>query len=698
MRRHITTIVLLLVAVALGIYLWRDRDTVTSGERQRRENNVFTAWRRDELTRIEIQHEGETIVLLKEAAKDKDKGAENWRMTSPSNERVDPAAVERLMTTLEFATRTRKVTGDANLGLNSPRARGSLTMGTLVLHFALGSASPRPEGSSYFKVEGDASGPFVVSKELTEALLARADTYRDRTVIPYLSLDMAHFQVRHGTTASGGGFAVSRTDDRSFKVDGANLLASRGALDKVWGALAEMRAEAFPKNADAERLTANVRMTITMTAKEPGKPLGELVVGDACPDHPNDVVVLRTQPTRVAACAPKGALETLLAITPDLLVDRHPFSFRHDEIEELRLETVGGALDAGPESPTVVEVARRGTGFHQREPEDRELTKDEADAVTDLLTRIEHTDASEAHPGTSAPRPFEAVAKARVRTGAYDEVVEVGPITKESVVLRRVRDDARLTVTAPAARRLIPRRTTTKPHLLLHGETRPVKRVVLRCGTSQELVDEGGGLKLVEPKGYETDGAITQLVDAILRGKVVAWVADNAEESFGLSAEGCRIVMAFQDGNNPLTIRLGSATEGGVYGQVDGRADVFVASSAFVEMAKRIYVSRAALRADPTQIESVKMTVGGKPVTLRENAKERVGALFPDRVATIGNNDIDKPDLELTITMSEGGPPKRITCSKPDGVWRKCATPSVKAVFELATSLVDGLQVSTDAR
>ncbi len=704
MKRHASTIILFFVAVALGLWLWLDRDKVTEGERKRRENNVFSAWRREDVSRLEIAHEGETIVLERDAKDDKP-----WRMTSPRSERVDQAAAERLMTTLEFATMVRKVGDDANLGFDAPRASGSVTMGSLAFRFVLGGSSPRPEGSSYFRV--DDGEPFVTSRELTEALLAPSDTYRDRTVVPYLSLELARFEVKH----PGGGFVVERSDERSFKVQGPGVLASRVALDKVWGALAEMRAEAFPKDADADRLTANPQLTVSMTPKDPAKPAGELVVGEACPGHPNDVVVLRKQPTRIAACAPKGAIDALLAITPDVLVDAKPFSFRHDEIEELRLEALGAgagspaaSVDAGG-APRTIELARRGTGFHQREPVDRELTTEEADAASELLSLIEYGTADAV---TRGGGPFTSIARARVRSGDHEEVVEVGPFpdpssagavdggasSHGSVSLRRVRDDARLVVSRPIARRLVPRATSVRPRTLL-AETRRVQRVVLRCGTPQELVDDGTGLKLIEPSGYETDGSIVQLVDGLVRGKVLAWVADSDDGSFGLgsrdSNDACRVVLSFVDGNAPATVRFGAEAEGGVYGIVDGRPEVFVAPLALHELAKRIYVSHGALRAEPARVESVKVTSKGKQVTGRdpEALRAAAGALFADRVVALGTTDVGPVDVEITIALEEGGVTKRVACSAPrstsSGAFRRCATAGMKAVFDVRRSLVD---------
>lgn len=699
MKRYASTIVLFLIAVGLGLWLWLDRDNVTEGERKRRESNVFAAWRRDHLSRVEIAHEGETIVLERDAKND-----EPWRMTSPRSERVDQAAAERLLTTLEFATMARKVGSDANLGFDPPRASGSVAMGSLVFRFVLGGASPRPEGSSYFRVDDGA--PFVASKELTEALLASSDTYRDRTVVPYLSLELARFEIKH----PAGGFVVERIDERSFKVEGPGVLASRFALDKVWGALAEMRAEAFPKDADAERLTARPQLTILMAPKDAGSPTGELVVGDPCPGHPNDVVVLRKAPTRVAACAPKGAIDALVAITPEALVDKMPFSFRHDEMEELRLESVGG--DAGSSStdaggaPRILELARRGSGFHQREPVDRELSTEEADAVSELLSLVEHGSADVVRPGGS---PFTPIARARVRAGDYEETVEVGPFPEpgrapalgpssgRTATLRRVRDDARLVVSPAVARRLVPRATSVRSRTLL-AETRRVQRVVLRCGTLQELVDEGSGLTLVKPSGYETDGSIVQLVDGLVRGKVLAWVADADDGTFGMGSQdgddACRVELSFVDGDAPATVRFGAEGEGGVYGMVDGRPEVFVAPLALQELLRRIYVSHGLLRAQPALVESVKVTSRGKavardPLALRAAA----GALFADRVVSLGSTDVGAVDVEIVMALAEGGVTKRVLCGAPrtsaSGSWRRCATPGVKAVFDVRQSLVD---------
>jgi hypothetical protein len=279
-----------------------------------------------------------------------------------------------------------------------------------------------------------------------------------------------------------------------------------------------------------------------------------------------------------------------------------------------------------------------------------------------------------------------------VHSGEHDEVVEIGA----AATLHRIRDDALLTVSPSLERRFVPQSVTLKAHKL-PSEPRTVKRVLLRCGVAQELVDEGLGLKLIEPRGYETDGSITQLVDGLLKGKVIAWVADADDGTFGIG--DCRVVVSFEDGNAPLTMRFGKDGEGGVYGSIDGHPEVFVISGGMSELAKRIYVSNASMRAEPSLIESVRVSVNGKVVSTGrdpEELREAAGRLYADRVLSVGSSDVGgKAEVEIEIALADAGPKRKITCGAVvlvDGQQaRRCAVNGVKAVFELLPSKVLGL-------
>lgn len=680
MKKHAATVVLLILAVLLGLWVWRDRDRVSDNDRKRRENNVFVAWRRDELTQIAIiDTEGETLVLERDPSL-AGKGGEGkeglWRMTSPREERADPVAVERLVTTLELATVARKATDGAALGLDKPRLTGSIRFGKGApeTKLVMGAPSPRPEESRYFQVDEDP--PIVVSRELVTALLAPADTYRNRTVVPYLANELTRVEV----TREGGGFALDRIDEHSFRVAESGLLVSRAALERLWASLAEMRAEAFPKEADVDRLTSRPVATIKLLPKDTTKPPAELVIGDACPGHPNDVVVLRRSPTRVAACAPKDVATGLLA-TSASLAEKRLFSIRMDEIEELRLE------ETVPQKVSL-ELARKGSGFHARAPIDRDLTPPEADAASELVTRLAASEATSVTKGSGA---FLSVGRALVREGERELVVDIGARRPDgSATLRRTIDDARLEVDASVVRRLLPRETSVRPRTILDKESRRVTRVVLRCGTEQELVDRGEGFRLVTPAGYASDGSISQLVDGIVRGKIETWVADADDGTFGFPSDStkeknCKVIVGFEDGNAPVTLTFGTEGEGGVYARAEPRAGVFVAPRSLRELAGTIFVSRALTSIDPSRIETVRVTLEGKPVTLSDvdSARNAAASLIAERVVAVGKKLAGAPDLVIEVITDESGPTRRITCRPPVGVGapRLCAVDGVTAIY-----------------
>ncbi len=693
MKKHAATVVLVVLAVALGVWLWLDRDRVSEGERKRRENNVFVAWRRDELTQVTIvDSAGETLVLVRDAAPADKRGEGKeglWRMTSPREERADPVAVERLLTALEFATVARKATDTSSLGLDKPRLTGSVRMGRLETKFALGASSPRPEGSSYFAV--DAEPPIVVSRELVTTLLAPPDTYRNRTVVPYLATELSKVEVKRDQ----GGFVLDRIDDHSFRVAETGLLASRAGVDRLWASLAEMRAEAFPKEVDVDRLTAHPTATITLTPKDSSKPPAELVIGEACPGHPADVVVLRRAPSRVAACAPKDVATGMLA-TAASLADKHVFTLRMDEIEELRLEQFKPSVaDPHARPASSLELARKGSGFHARAPVDRDLSQREADAASELVTRIA---ASEATTVTKGGGSFVATGRALVRAGEREEVVEIGARRRDGgATLRRVIDDARLDVDASVVRRLSPRETSMRARSILEGEPphRRVTRIGLRCGSDQELVDRGEGFRLVSPAGYDADGSISQLVDAVTRGKIELWVADTdaGDEGFGLAREGgCRVIVGFEDGNSPVTITFGAEGEGGVYARAEPRAGVFVAPRSLRDLAGQIYVSRALSKLDVSRIESVRVTLDGKLARSSSDGGDDDGlrsaaaSLSADRIVAVGKKPDGAPDLVIDVFATEGGPPKRIGCRPPaaPAAPRLCSVDGVMVTYAVA--------------
>lgn len=582
-RAHVTSIGLTIAAAGALAYAYLDRGSVTESEKKAREGSVFGAWRREALTRIVVDRGGEHIVL--ERSKD-DAGDAEWWMRAPLVERADDETCDRLASAFELASVVRKVAGDVHApGFDAPRAQGEIDMGAVTYRFALGGDAPTPAGGAYLRVDG--VGTVVVGREIVTQLSQASDTYRSRSFVPYVSVQLAGLEIKGEKD-----LRIERVDDVSFKLVPSGLRASRAKLDDVWGALGEMRAEAFVTDAVADPLVASPRLTITMTPAPRGGSSatpGAIRVGGECPGHPEDVVVVRDAPTRLAACAPKGVLSGL-ETTPDALVDSHLFAAHADEVAELRLEGLasGGA---------VLELARKEDGWRERAPESRDLPAEEASAATALVAAIagaEGTDPHKVEEGT-----FDAKWRVTLRRaesgkgeGGVAEIVELGvPDAAGDAVARRALDGARLHVGAAIVRELIPRAVALRGADVWQPpvEGFPVSAIATRCdGVEQTVVHDAGSWTIRAPTGFAADNAsVIDLIDAVTGARADGWVADADDGRFGLDG-ACSIALTIDGDGGERVVRIdfGKAGEGGVYAKTNAFPGVFVASPALRDRAR----------------------------------------------------------------------------------------------------------------
>jgi len=635
-KRHMTSLVFIAAALMVSIYAYVvDRGKVTDPERTARGAALFPAFRRDEITRIELTGPSENLVLERDAARPAgrdggDGGDPSWHMVSPVKAAADPAAVEALIGALDVGNVIRRAEGQ---NFDKPRLRGTMTMGKVIYRFLLGGEAPVPEGAAYVRLDGDDEGSFVVGRDLVAQLLKAADTYRERTIVPYLSIALRRLEVR-GATES---WAIDRSDDVSFHfAEPPGRRVSRDGIDRVWRALAETRAEAFLSDAEADRGQEHeaALVVVVMTPTNGETKPGELAVGGVCPGRPEDVIVVRRSPSRLSACAPKMILEGLATPKADLL-DKHLFAARFDEVEELVLEPLE------PGSPKL-EMARLGSGWHERAPEDRELAKDEVDMANALVTQLVRGEGRLIDPAAKEAAGFTPrlrVVVARAESEAREELQvdrtakshpEAGGISPaDEFIVRRAGDGALLAIDRELERKLEPRATALRGRELWSPslEGKEVVSLASRCarGVDQELARDGTTFVMRKPAGYPADnGAALDVFEAVAHAKAESWAADTDDGSFGLG-DGCRIDVGVKDGGGTRTetLLLGRESgegEAGVFAQIAGRAPVFVVSKALKEMVGRPLVDRNIFFIDPQKLSAVALKRGAASVTLSRTA------------------------------------------------------------------------------
>ena len=621
LRKHASTIVLVVLAVALAIYAYRDRKSISDSERRDRQTDVFPAYRRQDVSRVEVTQAGIKTSLERRTVGDA--GDLEWWMTSPLLEQADAAAVDKLLGDIEFAGIVRKV--DPGVAtFDAPRVTGTLSMGSLVYRFALGGEAPTPKGAAYFRVEGE--GTFVVSKDFVTSLTKSPDAYRERTLVPYLSLELQRLEVK----GQGARFMLERIDDTSFLLPDLALRASRETLDRVWSALAEARAESFLSNEEAEAALGSDPVTLAMKPRDGARGDGELLFGGPCPGHPEDIVAVRRAPTKKGACVPKGLLPGLI-VTSAELVDARLFATRADEVAELTLDSGAGKK---------VEIARKGTGWHERTPTDRELGAEQTDAANALVSALMKGEGTDPRPTTAPPPagPVETLAHVRIGRGDNkgDEVIDLRERSSQYEVLRHA-DNATLRISEALAHKLVPSEIVFRGRQVFDTTLQGMlaTRVDAECeGNTQALVRAQTGWSYEKPAGYLADSAIVgSLVANALRARAESWVADSDDGSFGFADGGsqlherCAITVTVSQDGGPLKAGLVFGREaegGGYYAHVLGDEAVLLLPKSLRDDAFRLLLDRSGFHVDSSAVETLTLSRGGAKVILHGRGKNLV--------------------------------------------------------------------------
>jgi hypothetical protein len=637
-----TPLVLVVLAAGTAAYAYVvDRGHVSDADRGARRTDVFPSFRVDDVRRIELVHGAEKLVLDRQGAVAAPGSAASrtwvssgggWAMTSPRRDATDPAAVDVLLRELEMATRVRDVQESDARGLDSPRVRGTVAVGSVEYRFALGADAAIPDGSAYMHIDGE--GTFVVGRSLKVQLLRGADAYRDRTLVPYGASEVARLEMRAPT---GGVVALERRGT-AFRVGGGpGLRASRAEVDHLFEALADARAETFLDDAAADRAVGPQAQALVLIPRDTARPRLSLLVGGACPSADptlqEDVVVVRLEPSRASACATKGLIDSL-GVTAESLVDRSPLVAHADEIEELRIDPVDSA---GPR----VELARRGSGWHERAPTDRDLAADEVDSANGLAASLAGARALDAR----APATGERL-KARARTtiirtgGAAAEVIEIAAPDVDGVALaRRVDDGAILRLPREVARRFEPHPIAVEGRLVWRTPFDPAAVVAIddSCGRFPQRIQLDDGSWTT--RGYAVDNvSAASLAESFARAKPDAWVAETDDGTYGFGRVGsCTVTLTLgpaTDGGAERRVGLvfGDQAEGGLYARtVDGQG-VFLAPLALREIASHPAIDRSRFRLNPASLARVVLERKGTRLVLsRPHGSERLVPLVAER-------------------------------------------------------------------
>ncbi|MBK9259338.1 MAG: DUF4340 domain-containing protein [Polyangiaceae bacterium] len=671
-KRHATTIVLSVLAVSGAVYVFViDRGAVTTQEAEQRKRNIFIAWRPDDISEVTIERSGKTGKLTRRAPDAR--GQRFWDVSlGAATFSAEEQQVDQFLGTLEFATYERAVASGSvepsALGMDHPRLRVSVTTSGRTTQLTLGAAASSPPGAVYAEVKTDAgTNLFVVTKELAEALDMDPEFLRARRLVPYSSPDIARFEVVSPSFAYH--LERAQPDSDEMRLAGptkeAKKRVSRRVFDEFLSTLGRTDAASFLADDVADKASSPA-VTITFVPKDSARPRGVLAVGGDCPDKPEHVVAIQREPTRISACVPKAIADGLTK-SPDALVDRALFVGSLDEVQEV-------AFTSGDKR---LELARKGTAFHQRMPVDREVDASAGRALLEGLLGLRATDVlidpDRAAMGLDKPYGtirLTSLLPAHGEDGGDVERVEeivVGAPRGDVVAVSRGKDGDVLVLPAAALRDLFPSDVALRSLTVIDHPETVVRALRIEQGDRVQRIERTaeGGWKLTEPsgRGLAADiGLGSDVATTLFPLKVERFVAEKDDGSFGLDKP--RIVIDADIGSGDagarnIRVLIGAPTTSGSFARIAGDDAVFVAPRAVEAVANQWLLDRAVFSLDLGDI--VKVTVastdkGKKPLVL-----ERVG----DALRIVGDPSATARAAELRDALGELAPDVAVSVGAP---------------------------------
>jgi hypothetical protein len=698
LRRHAVSIALSAVAIGLGVYVVAvDRGRPTADEAQARKRNLFASFRRGDITAIEISGGAEPLRITRAPG---DGGEAVYYVAAATPEVADQAAVDRLISALEIAVPERRIEVNFDrrtLGVDSPKLRVAISMGRTTYRLAVGNSAPSPAGAAYAEIEGE--GSFVVSRDLVADLLRPRDGYRTRTLVPYSPSDLVGLNLE----GEGGARRFSRGRWGGFQIaiGQGNVRVDREAFDRVLASLSDLRTESFLSDPQADEAIgkAESRIRIVVTPKDP-LPRAVLDVGGSCSiardgaDKEGTVAIRREPGPRVSGCVAKDAVQAL-ATPADRLADRHPFSLRPDEIEEISLVM----------GETGTEIARKGTSWHMRRPTEGTVEIEEGNGLARSLGDLFSAEIEPAPAADAGGFPARAqVTLRKAGEAGGDEVVLMGPTRADGlVVAMRAQDGARLAFSTDAAKALVPGPLTLKTRRITEEDLTRVKAISIRWEKWRQMLHRlpAGTWTLDEPRGFAPDpGLANDLAETLAQLHADRWLAESDDGSYGLSAPSRTIDLEVADadaGARNIHLEVGRSIARGAAAKRADDPAVFLLPAAALRAIDTLAIDRSSFMVDPAEVE--KIDLGRKRRLLGrdlEAAKEALSAMRAEGVVHLGpprlGEGFDRPELAVTIDRTGARAATRLLVGSGD-VWREtnvfyARRDGVDATFAIAQSKV----------
>jgi hypothetical protein len=328
-----TTLVLLIIAVALGAFIFGlDRWSRSTRERGERATHVVS------VARANIQ--GFTIRDGDELIRVRAEG-DAWKMIAPWQDDADAGVVDQLLDAIQslrpedvitdFGRIEKKRQMLKDFGLNKSRLRLKLDGKQMPAEFLFG-LDTAVQGESYLRIADD-DAVYVVNNDLKNIVSKKPEDFRDHRMTPFLTtlINRAIFRV------SGGEIELAKEQDNWLLV---RPIKGRASNDAVVDILTRMNQTQIAKfvsgnNSNPGSFGLDSPSNVVTLFGDDGKKV-EIQIGGPVPSNPDSVYA--GLPQRKSVVEVGKAFANLFNITPNDLRDRKIARMNPDLIDRVTIE------------------------------------------------------------------------------------------------------------------------------------------------------------------------------------------------------------------------------------------------------------------------------------------------------------------------------------------------------------------------
>jgi hypothetical protein len=611
MTRTSTTILGALALALFAFIVLYERKTLTTSELRGAQNQLLERFVRSRVDGVEIERGGELAAKLRREREGDEDMLGTWRIVAPFEAAADDDAVSSLLGAIQYAAARRTLEDPSaedrtRFGLDEPRVVARFEVANEVLEVRFGGDDPT--GAGVYMATDELV--HVVGRDVFEALDRDAGAFRSKRLVEEGVLAAKSVRVIRGEATT----ELSRTETGwRVAIEGGAVLAAAAKVEELLSAFNDLEAESFVSDAALGDTFLRVEAT---TEREGREETNVLVVGAPCGDRGEE---RHAQVDDGAiACVLTSRLDPLLG-DPNALREDRPSTISDLEVASMTL-----ALDG-----TTLRITRDAGAWKFALESGGRTAEGEADdeAFASWLREIRQARATSFAP-IAQLEPY-GLTRPRGRLELTDtegsrEVLEIGAASTEGLFVRRADEPQVMVLPIAAEALLVPSTLRLRATRLWEHAERDVRRVVIARGRAREVLErDDRGLTVVEPLRLRADRDRSErLARALARLDVTRFAAESATSEHGLAAPRFVIEVTIDpEEGEPFTktVRVGAATEGGAFAQIEGDSVVVLLPEELVGELADTFVDRSFLATPLREVESVRVLVEGRERTLAWN-------------------------------------------------------------------------------